>query len=166
MSKNKFHTNKAEHKMISELHQKNLLEKYRPIIDMISKYDSPDAMIKKSLPMSVLGLIVSQFSENEGIALKARTEIINRGLGKPVERTVNIYGDIAQMNEKDMDNQILQLFNKTDANRLIEGSQPKIKQKRKPRKSEPLVYEARVSEERTQAPQPATEAGPSSDSQN
>lgn len=132
---------KQEAEMVRLLQQKALLEKYGPLLREISRYDSPDTMIRKALPMSTLGLIISQFSENETIALKARTEIINRGLGKPVERSISVHGDLSQLNEKDLDNQLKRLLGKTsfDITPQVKAKAPALKQKRKPRKAPPLV---------------------------
>lgn len=108
-----------------------------------------DQILKRSESLAALQLIESLDSEKDDVKLKASVEILNRTSGKPVERTLNIYGDISKMNERDIDAQILRAIEKTGAHQLIEAAvseRPfaKIKQTRKPRKAilkEPVLVE-------------------------
>lgn len=106
-----------------------------------------DAILKKAESLAVLRIIELIDSEKDDVSLKASVEVANRSLGKPVERTLNLYSDISKMNERDVDNQILRAISTSGATQLIEAAvaerslptpKTRIKQARKPRKSEPL----------------------------
>lgn len=100
-----------------------------------------DAILKKSDVLATMKIIELIDSEKPDVALKAAIEVMNRSIGKPVERTLNIYGDLSKLNEKDIDNQILRAIEKSGAQQLIEIAveqkklpPPKIKQRKKPKK--------------------------------
>jgi hypothetical protein len=121
-----------------------------------------DVVLKKSETLAAMKLIQATNSEKEEVRLKAATEILNRTQGKPVERSINVYGDLSRMDEKDLDSQIANLLHRQGATRLLKKAldipTPKRSQKRKPRKSDPLVIEARYTE-RTEGAQSPAEAG-------
>lgn len=105
-----------------------------------------DAVLKKSETVAAVKLIQHANSEDASTSLKASIEILNRVSGKPVERSINVYGDIAKMNESDVDNQIMMLLQKTGATKLIhqtlDVTPPKkktLKQKRKAQKLETTI---------------------------
>jgi len=103
-----------------------------------------DQILKKSEVLAAIKLIEAVNSDKADVSLKAAIEILNRSLGKPVERTLNIYGDISRMNERDIDNQILKAIERSGAEKLIEAVVterkilPKVKQSRKPRNGNPV----------------------------
>lgn len=145
MSRNRRASNRTEHKLIRTLDELRLYDELIPSIRAAAiAGGGAEQILKRSEAMAALQLVESLSSEKDDVKLKASIEILNRTTGKPVERTLNIYGDISKLNERDVDNQILRAIEKSGAHALIEAATaskllPKIKQSRKPRKSEPLV---------------------------
>lgn len=138
--------NGEEKKTIRTLDNLRLYDQLMPAIrSCAAAGGGADQLLKKSEVLAVLKIIELIDAEKPDVALKAAIEIANRSLGKPVERTLNIFGDISKMNERDIDNQILKAIEKSGAIPLIEAATqsiqitaPKVKQSRKPRKSDPL----------------------------
>lgn len=149
MSKPPRQYNRIEKQMCRNLDDLRLYEEIMPAIKAVARAGGgADMILKKSEVLAVLKIIELIGSEKPDVALKASIEVANRSLGKPVERTLNIYGDLSKMNEQDIDNQILRAIEKSGAHKLIEAAiaspqiaTTKIKQSRKPRKSEPVGQE-------------------------
>lgn len=78
-----------------------------------------DALLKQSEILAVLKIIELTGSQKPDVALRAATEILNRAIGKPVERSISVYGDINKMNERDLDSQIARLIKRTGADHLV-----------------------------------------------
>lgn len=140
---------KQERDMVRTLDNLRLYDQLMPAIRaaFVSGGGS-DQILKKAESIAAMGLVESLIAEKEDIRLKAQIEVLNRTSGKPVERTLNIYGDISKLNERDLDNQILKAIETSGAQPLIEAVMterklpaPKVKQSRKPRKSDPLGTE-------------------------
>lgn len=146
MRKHPYQKNKAENRMVKSLDDLKLYEALMPAIRaVVVNGGGADAILKKAESLAVMKIVQLIGSEKDEVALKASVEVANRSLGKPVERTLNIYGDISKLNEKDIDNQIMKAIEKSGADKIIEavvterGSLPvKVKQSRKPRKSDPI----------------------------
>lgn len=137
--------NKQEDTMIRSLSNLQLYDQLMPVIRAVALAGGgSEQILKKSEAAAALQLVESLISEKDDVRLKASVEILNRTTGKPVERTLNIYGDISKMNERDVDNQILRAIEKSGAHQLIETAiseralPAKVKQSRKPRKSDPI----------------------------
>lgn len=131
-----------EHRLIRTLDNVRLFDELMPVIRACAIAQGGSEMIlKKSEALAALQLIESLDSDKDDVRLKASVEILNRVSGKPVERTLNIYSDISKLNERDIDSQILRSIEKSGATKLIEAaissrSIPKVKQSKKPKKSE------------------------------
>lgn len=133
-------SNSEERKMIRTLDNLKLYDELMPAIKaVVAAGGGADQILRKSEALAALQLVGSLDSEKDDVRLKASVEILNRSLGKPVERSVNIYGDISKMNERDIDNQIMKALERSGAHQLIEAAvverhlPPKVKQSRKPR---------------------------------
>lgn len=146
MPKRRIPHNGYESKFIRTLDNLKLYDALMPAIrECALAGGGADAILKKSEVLAILKIVELIDSDKPDVALRAATEVANRSLGKPVERTLNIYGDISKLNEKDVDNQILRAIEKSGAQGLIEAAvsskqlkSPRIKQSRKPRISDPL----------------------------
>lgn len=142
--------NHQEAKTIRTLDNLKLYDQLMPVIRACAvAQGGADQILKKAEAIAALQLVESLGSEKDDVKLKASVEILNRTSGKPVERTLNIYGDISKMNERDIDNQILKAIEKSGSHQLIEAAilpANKIKQSRKPRKSKLLVEDSTVPE--------------------
>jgi hypothetical protein len=159
-------SSKHESDLIKAIEEKRLFDEIMPAIRAAIKAGGgADQVLKKSETLAAMRLIEATNSDKEDVRLKAATEILNRTIGKPVERSVNIYGDISKLNERDIDNQIMMLFEKQGAKQLLASTgiaHPRSKQKRKPRKSDPLVIEATFTEQ-AEGTHASTEAGTPTD---
>lgn len=173
---------KYERDLINAIHKKRKLEpqiesefalfqKILPALrEVIRTGGGPDQILKKSESVAAMTLLESTQSEKEEIRLKAATEILNRTMGKPIERSVNVYGDISKMSEADVDHQIMSLLDRTNSKKLLETTLglPKKKRKklqsRKPRISDPLVIDGTATE--VKGPISPGETATSSDPQN
>jgi hypothetical protein len=137
--------NREEASLVKAIDEKLIFDELMPAIRAVVKSGGgADAILRKSEPLAAVNLIKHASSEDEQVALKASIEILNRTQGRPVERSVNLYGDINRMNERDVDAQIMRLLETTGARPLVEAAvevkaAPKRKQRRKPRKSNPLA---------------------------
>lgn len=131
-----------EKRMIRTLDNLKLYDELMPAIKaVVAAGGGADQILRKSEALAALQLVGALDSEKDDVRLKASVEILNRSLGKPVERSVSIYGDISKMNERDIDNQIMKALERSGAHQLIEAAVteralPKVKQSRKPRKAE------------------------------
>lgn len=135
-----------------------IFEQMLPAIRAIMKNGGDaNSILKKSGPLAAYKTVELLGSEKEEVALKAADKILAYDLGKPVEKSINVYGDISRMNEKDVDNQILQLLKDVGPRKLLANTLDikvsKPKQKRKPRTEK--VLEAEIISERTEPTKPA-----------
>lgn len=149
-------SSKYESDLVKAIDEKKLFDAIMPAIKAVVRSGGgADAILRKSEPLAAVKLIEKANSDDDGISLKASIEILNRTQGRPVERSVNLYGDISRMNEADVDNQIRRLLDSTGAKDLIETTlsvmpPKKTKRKaqaRKPRKSDPRGEEGRPTSE-------------------
>lgn len=139
-------SNSEERKIIRTLDNLRLYDELMPAIRACAiAQGGAEQILKKSEVLAALQLVESLDSDKDDVKLKASVEILNRVSGKPVERTLNIYGDISKLNERDIDSQIMKAIERSGSAQLIEAavttrslSAPKIKQSRKPRKSDPI----------------------------
>lgn len=154
MPKKRLFRNKTENGVIRNLDNLRLYDELMPAIRAAAfAGGGAEQILKRSEILAVLKIVELIDSEKPDVALKASIEVANRSLGKPVERTLNIYGDISKLNERDVDNQILRAIEKSGATALIEAATsralPRIRQSRKPRKSEPLKEIITIEPEQT-----------------
>lgn len=133
--------NKQEAVTIRNMDNLRLYDELMPAIRQVAIHGGgAEQILKRSEVLAVMKIAELMGSLKEEVALKAAIEVANRSLGKPVERTINMYGNLSQMNETDIDNQIKRLIKKTGTDQLVEMAaapeQPpmKVKQRRKPRK--------------------------------
>ena len=140
--KKRIQHNKEESRMVRSMDSLRLYEALMPAIQaVVASGGGADSILRKSEAMAAVQLVESLSSEKDDVKLKASIEILNRTVGRPVERSLNIYGDLSKMNEKDIDNQILRAIEKSGAQPIVEAALTEHKllpKKRKPRKSDPL----------------------------
>ncbi len=113
--------NPFEDSLIDQLDDKRLADLYLPLIKQVLKAGGgADAILKKSEALAALKLSTSAMSEKPDIALKAAIEILNRVQGKPVERHLNIYADVAAMSEQQLDREIYALAKRAGVQEVID----------------------------------------------
>lgn len=150
---------KQENDLVKAIHDKELFDHIMPALRELAKHGSIESMLKKSSPLAVMKMIKLLNSEKEEVVLKAAEKIIAYDIGKPVERSVSIFGDVKDMSEKDVDARLLALFEKTGAQKVLAPvidtkalPAAKPKQRRKPRKSDPLANGQEEPSEGSQEP--------------
>lgn len=108
--------NKNENNLINGLDEKALWETLGPIFKGIIKHGTGNAddLIKKSQAVAALTMIKSLMSDKDDVKLRAATELLNRSLGKPVERKIDIYANLNEVSEAEIDTRLKTLFAETN----------------------------------------------------
>lgn len=105
--------NGTESRVIAKLDEMALYEELAPAIRAVLKYGgSVDSVLRKSQGLAAARLIELLNSEKDDIKLKAAVTLLERVSGKAIERKVNIYGDLAELNPKEIDQRIKRLLGK------------------------------------------------------
>lgn len=122
----------TEDLLIEELDNKRLYDFFMPAIKaVIASGGGADAIMKKSEVMAAIRLAEIAAAGSEANALHASKEILNRSLGKPVERHLSIHAEIAGLTEEQLDQQILLLAKKAGAEEVVQMiARPKASTKR------------------------------------
>lgn len=111
----------------SDLHkamdEKALWDSLKPAITTIIKHGtgSAQALLKKSEAIAAVTLLTSLASKKDDIRLKAAIELLNRSLGKPVERRIDVYADLNSLNENELDTQIKTLMRQVGENKTFDA---------------------------------------------
>lgn len=80
-----------------------------------------DSVLKESEPYAALQLTeLALRSEKDDVRLRAANAILDRTLGRPVERSMNVYADISKMRDEDLDRQLVQLIKQTGAEQVLQ----------------------------------------------
>jgi hypothetical protein len=102
--------NEVESHLVDKLDDKRLAEIFLPAIKAILKSGGgAEAILKQSEAMAAVRLSTSAMNASPETALKAAIEILNRTQGRPVERRLNVYADMAEMTEEQLDREIYTL---------------------------------------------------------
>lgn len=113
--------NDTEDKLIASLDDQKLYELFMPAIKQVIKSGGgADAILKNSEALAATKMASAVFSEKAEVSLKAAIEILNRVQGKPVERHLNIYADVARMSEEQLDQEIMQLAKRAGVKNVID----------------------------------------------
>lgn len=113
--------NDAEDSLVEQLDDKRLADLYLPAIkEIIKSGGGAEAILKKSEALAACRLAASALSDKPDTALKASIEILNRVQGKPVERRLSIYGDLADMSEDQLDREIYALAKRAGVKDVID----------------------------------------------
>lgn len=112
---------KREKTLLENLDRYELYTELEPLLKSALKYGSVDQLIQKSKSIAMVELLkIMATAEKEDVKLKAVESVLNRSMGKPVERKVSLYGDLETMNEKDIDRQIKQLMSELGPSAVID----------------------------------------------
>lgn len=105
-------SSKYERDLIHSMDEKALWDSLMPAIKAILKFGTGSAqmLLKKSESLAAVTLLTSLASKKDDVRLKAAIELLNRSLGKPVERRIDVYADIGSLNESELDTQIKTLM--------------------------------------------------------
>lgn len=131
-----------EAQLVNELDDRKLADLFLPAIKEILKAGGgADAILARSESLAAVKLVTSILTSNSDTALRAATEVLNRRLGKPVEKRLTIYGDVADMNEDQLDREIISLAKRAGVNEVVEMlvAPPAEKRKRPSQKERQLT---------------------------
>lgn len=111
-----------ENALIEHIDDQKLAALFLPAIkEVIRAGGGADAILKKSEALAATKLSTSVLSDKPDVALRASIEILNRIQGKPVERHLNIYADVAQMSESQLDQEIIALAKRAGTQNIIDA---------------------------------------------
>lgn len=118
--------NDEEDRIIQALDDKELSAFFLPAIKEILKSGGgAEAILKRSEPLAAMKLLQSMDSPKDEVRLKAALSVLDRTLGRPVERHLSIYADVAQMSEDQLELEILTLAKRAGADSVAELLAPK-----------------------------------------
>lgn len=107
--------------LVESIDRYQLYSELEPLILSALKYGSIDQLISKSKSIATVELLkIMATADKDETKLKAVQEILNRSLGKPVERKVSLYGDLESMNEADIDRQIKTLMKEVGPSDVVD----------------------------------------------
>jgi Xaa-Pro aminopeptidase len=112
----------AETALIEAIDEMKFYKELQPALQAALKYGAgSDKILRKSQALAVAKLIQLLKSDKEDVQLRAASQILDRALGKAIERKVNIYGDIENLNPHEIDAKIKRLLKKHDAPEVIDA---------------------------------------------
>lgn len=99
-----------EDALAAQLDEKRLFDLFLPAIkEIIKSGGGAEAILKNSEALAATRLMTTALKGREEAALKAATAILDRTLGRPVERRLNVYADVAEMSDEQLDREIFLL---------------------------------------------------------
>lgn len=123
--------------LISTMDRMRLLEEYLPAVHaFVRAGGTVETFLRKSTPVAYAKLAELMHSQDEAISFKATVEMLNRAVGKPVEKKQILYADVGELNERQIDTEILRYLKKDPelAHLISKPEQPSSEpQKRRPR---------------------------------
>jgi hypothetical protein len=85
-----------------------IIDQLMPAIDLVVNKDiSLEEFAKEVAPLAAMRMAALVLSQDPNIAFKASQEILNRELGKPMERKQVLTADVKDLNERQLNNEIL-----------------------------------------------------------
>lgn len=101
---------KVRHTVETEIFAKAL----EPLIQqlLVTKEISLDTFGKEVAPLAAIRMASLLMSEKDEVALKASEKIMDRELGRPVERRQVLHADVKDLSNKQLDNEILRYLKK------------------------------------------------------
>lgn len=89
-----------------------LVEEWLPVFKRIKSEKDADLILNEASPLAALTQISLMLGGSERVKLEATKQVMDRSMGKPVERSISLNGDIMKMREKEVDNEIGRILNK------------------------------------------------------
>lgn len=105
-----------ENALIDELDDKRLAEIFLPAIkEIIKAGGGAEQILKHSEALAACRLTTTAAKGSQDAALKAAIAILDRTQGRPVERRLNVFADVASMSDEQLDREILALAKRAGA---------------------------------------------------
>lgn len=114
--------NKTENKLIDAIDEADLYTQLKPIIAAALKYGGgADTILRKSQAVAAVKLLELLNSDRDDVRLKAADKILDRSVGKAVERKINIYADLDQLTPAEVDRRLKALMAKHSPSDVIDA---------------------------------------------
>lgn len=116
-------SSKEENKLIQALDEADLFRELQPAIQAALKFGGgSESILRRSQGLAAARLIELLNSPKEDVRLKAISQVLDRALGRSIERKVNVYADLEGLNEKELDRRLRQLMQKNGAADVLDGA--------------------------------------------
>lgn len=107
-----------------------LIDQLMPALDLVVKKQiSLEEFNSEVAPLAALRMASLILSEDEGIAFKAAQEVMNREVGKPMERKQVLSANVEGLNQNQIDNEIRRYLEREPeevVKKLTATRQPKV----------------------------------------
>ena len=114
MGKKRKSNKDIEDNAIRAIDKVKLMEEYLPAIQKFLRTGGTvEGFLRQSTPVAYARLATLLLHGDPLVAHKAAVEILNRAEGKPIERKQILHGDLADLNERQLDNEILRGLKKS-----------------------------------------------------
>ena len=94
-----------------QLFMQQMME-FLPIFERFKNIKDLETIMQLAGPIAAKALVHCMMFGDNKIRESAASKILDRVIGKPVERQLSITGDIHRMSEQEMDNDIIRIVNK------------------------------------------------------
>ena len=114
---------KEEDKLIGALDEVAFYQQLQPYIKAaLAAGGSAETILRKSQGLAAVRLIQLLNSEKDDVRLKAAEKLLDRSIGRPIERKVSIYADLETLSPKEIDRRLKNLLKKHDPVEVIEAA--------------------------------------------
>lgn len=114
---------KEENKLIAALDEADLFRELQPAIQAALKFGGgSESILRRSQGLAAARLIELLNSPKEDVRLKAISQVLDRALGRSVERKINVYADLEGLNEKELDRRLKQLMQKQEPALVLDAA--------------------------------------------
>lgn len=115
--------NREEDKLIRSIDDFTLAKDILPLVKkVVQAGGGASAILKESEAAAAMQIVgEAMLAEKAEVRLKAAIEILNRTQGKPVERSVSLYADIANKEERDIDAEIRRILAETGGQEIMDA---------------------------------------------
>lgn len=111
-----------ENKLIAAIDEANFYRQLQPYIKAaMAAGGSAETILRKSQAMAALRLVELLNSEKDDVRLKAAEKLLDRSLGRPVERKVSIYADLETLSPQEIDRRLKNLLKKHEPAEVIDA---------------------------------------------
>lgn len=131
-------SSRTEDDMIKALDEQSLWDELKPVIKAAMAIGGgADEILRKSQAMAAKKMVEALFADKPETSLRAAEKILDRALGRPVERKLDIYANITDLNERELDSQIMKLMKEIGTTKVLDSAidgLPQMKAAKKKRK--------------------------------
>lgn len=131
--------------LMSSIEDKQLWEELAPFIKKAMQFGGgAQQILSKSQGVAAVKLVeLLLYSDKDDVKLRAAKELLDRSLGKSVERKISIHGDFNDMPERQLDAEITRLLESGDGGAVLDAI---VESKAKSQKKEIIPAELKKSD--------------------